>query len=309
MGLGAGCKGSSPADKPAPVAKAPAKSSESAASADTLLSLPTPAYHASITAGADDVADLLTESAAYRLSRGRPPVRRPLDLGTVAAVTPTSYLFWSRGAVRETPKAGGPTRTVTPMPEQPQALLAADGALAWLRGTVGQPYLLQALRGKATVTLYTSPGTIDAATMGGDRVFFVERPAGTDWRIGAVPLAGGAPLFTAARPGRAPAMLAVNGDLAFYVGAGFEVHRLSRDLQHERTLVSGFICSPLALADSIYCSQPDGLFALPPEGPPRRLLAGTLTRPVTDIAAGPRTLYWIVDAGADRLEVKALALP
>jgi hypothetical protein len=211
--------------------------------------------------------------------------------------------------VRETPKAGGPTRVVTPMAEPPQALLASQNRLAWLRGAVGQRFMLQALRGKAAVTLYASPGTIDTAAMGGDRVFFVERPAGTDWRIGAVSLAGGDPTFTALRPGRAPAMLAVSRDLAFYLGAGFEVHRLSRDLQHERTIVSGFICSPLALTDTVYCSQPDGIFALRPDEPPLRLLAGTLTRPVTDIAAGPRTLYWIVDDGAERLQVKALPLP
>lgn len=305
----AACKARPPAEKPAPAAEPPPAPADSGPTAGVLLSLPVSAYHASITAGDDDVADLLTPSSAYRLSPGHPPAERNLDLGGVAAATPSSYLFWSRGAVRAVPKSGGSPQVVSALPEQPQSLVASEAGVAWLVRSPGGTLSLQAPRGKTTATLYTSPGRIDALSIGGDRLFFVERPSGTEWRIGALPLAGGAPSFTAPRAGRAPAMLAVNQDLAFYVGAGFEVHRLSRDLQRERTVASGFVCSPLALRTSVYCSHPEGIFVLAPDEPPRRLLPGNLARPVTDIAAGPRTLYWIVDDGTDHLQVRSLPLP
>jgi len=42
---------------------------------------------------------------------------------------------------------------------------------------------------------------------------------------------------------------------------------------------------------------------------PRRLAPGSPARPVADIAVGPRHLYWLVDAGSGRLEVRSLSLP
>ena len=144
----------------------------------------------------------------------------------------------------------------------------------------------------------------------GEQIFFVERPAGTDWRIGRIrPTGDGTPEFTAPRSGRAPAMLAGRRDLVFYDGNRFEVRRLSLDLRHEWTPVSGFICSPVAVSEHIYCAQPDGIFELRPDERPRRLVSGNAQRLVTDLAATPKRLLWIVDAGADKLEVRALALP
>lgn len=274
----------------------------------TVLSLPVSAYHASLVARADDSVDLLTESAAYRLSPGRPAARIPLPPATVTAARPSGYVTWVEGVLRESPASGGPGRRIAALPEQPQILLASAAGVAWIEGEVKGPTHVQTLRGGHAVSLYTSPGRIDAATMADDRVYFVERPGGADWRIGSVALAGGPATFTAARPGRSPAMLAAQRDLAFYVGAGFEVHRLSLDLQHERTVASGFVCSPLAVAQAVYCSQPEGIFELAPDAAPRWLAPGTLARPVTDLAVSGRTLFWIADDGTDRLQVSALAL-
>jgi hypothetical protein len=286
----------------------PAAPEPPAPEATVLLSLPVSAYQVTLAAGADGTADLLTASAAYRLAPGREPIRTPLDLGFGAAATSSSYVYWSGGAIRETPKAGGPTTRLAALPERPMSFVASDRAIGWLRRSDDGHTTLQALRGKQVTTLYASPGTIDAVAISGDTLFFVERPGGTDWRIGRVAVSGGAATFTAPRGGRPPAMLAADRDLAFYVGAGFEVHRLSLDLLRERTVASHFICSPLAVADAVYCAQ-EGLYELRLDTPPRRLLPGNLTRPVTTMAVGPKALYWVADDGADRLVVKALPLP
>ena len=104
-------------------------------------------------------------------------------------------------------------------------------------------------------------------------------------------------------------MIAGRRNLVFYDGNRFEVRRLSLDLRHQRTPVSGFICSPVAVVEHIYCAQPDGIFELRPDERPRRLVPGSTERPVHQFAASATRLLWVVDAGPDRLEVRALALP
>ncbi len=274
----------------------------------TLLALPVSAYHATIAAGDDDVAYLLTPMAAYRLSSDGAPEKTPLDLGNVATTTRSSFLHWSRGAIVETPKTGGASRRVVALAQPPQAIVAAGDRIAWLQRSADGRFSVQSLIGKAPRAAYASAGSIDAIAAIDDAIYFVERPAGGDWRIGRVPAAGGAPAFTPLRKGRAPAALAAHRDLYYYDGNGYEVRRLSPDLQHERSLASGFVCSPIAVSNHVYCAQVDGLFELRADERPRRLVPGSAARVVSDVAATPKRLLWIVDAGADKLEVRELAL-
>jgi len=295
-----------PSDAPAPATQTQAIVAP--AEPRTLLTLPTSAYHATIAAGADDDAYLLTPTAAYRLAPGRDPEKTPLDLGAVATMTPSSFIYWSRGAIVETPKTGGAPCRIVALSDPPQAIVAAGSRIAWLVRSREGRSSIQSPDGKSTRTDYASPGTIDAIAMNGDAIFFVDRPAGADWRIGTVLAGGGAGRFTPLRKGRAPSMLVARGDLFYYEGNGYEVRRLSPDLQHERSLVSGFVCSPIAVSAHVYCAQVEGLFELRADERPRRLVPGGPARLVTDLAATPKRLLWIVDAGPDRLEVRELAL-
>ena len=274
----------------------------------TLLSLPVSAYHATLAADDDDAAFLLTPAAAYRLSSAGAPERTPLDLGAGAAMTRTSFLYWSRGAIVDSPRTPGEPRRVVAVAQPPQAIVAAGGRIAWLQRSADGRFSVQSLIGKSARTAYASSGSIDAIAAMDDAIFFVERPAGSDWRIGRVPADGGAAAFTPLRKGRAPAMLVAHRDLYYYDGNGHEVRRLSPDLQHERSLASGFVCSPIAVSAHVYCAQVEGLFELRADERPRRLVPGSLARVVTDLAATPKRLLWIVDAGADKLEVRELAL-
>ncbi len=301
-------RASTPPSAPPPGAGTDATAS-AIAEPRTLLALPVSAYHATIAADDDDTAYLLTPTAAYRLAPGGgAPQAMPLDLGAGATTTRSSFLHWSRGAIVETPKSGGASRRVLALAQSPQAIVVAGERIAWLQRAGDGRFSVQSLIGKSARTAYASSGSIDAIAAMDDAIFFVERPAGSDWRIGRLPFAGGAPAFTPLRKGRAPAMLVAHRDLHYYDGNGQEVRRLSPDLQHEWSLASGFVCSPIAVSAHVYCAQVEGLYELRADERPRRLVPGSIARVVTDLAATPKRLLWIVDAGADKLEVRDLAL-
>ena len=297
-------------------ASPPASDGRDAAPASALgtvmLSLPVSAYHVSIAAADDDVFYVMTPTAAYRLETDRVTAAMPLDLGAGAAATRSSIVFWSQGAVRSAPKPGGAPRRLLALPERPQLFVASASGddFAWLaRGRDGR-FGVHALAGKGARAAYTSAGSIDAAMLLGDAVVFVEGLAGGQWRIGRVGIRGGPATFTALRKGRAPAMLTGRSAITYYDGAGYEVRRLSPDLQREETLSRNFVCTPLAVAEPVvYCASVDGLFALQPGAPPRRLVAGGADRLTSDIAASARRVVWAVDAGRDSVEVRSLSLP
>jgi hypothetical protein len=272
-----------------------------------LLTLATSAYHASLTVD-DDAAFLLTSHAAYRLVPGRAPEAMEVELGFGATATRHALVFWSDGAVRETSKRGGKSRRLATLAARPQLFASSGDDIAWIERSKDKRFSLGSLAGKRASTAYASPGTIDAIAMLNDWIFFVERPPGSEWRIGAVRAKGGAPVFTSARRGRTPSMLAARHELYYYDGSKREVRRLSPDLRDEVTLVTDFICSPLAVAERVYCANVEGVFELVAEGRPRRLATLGEGRAVTDLAANAKHLFWVSDAGADKLSVHAIAL-
>jgi hypothetical protein len=297
-----------PRDTPAATdAGAPAAPAVAAVEPRTLFSLPESAYHVTIAAD-DDGAYLLTRAGAYRLEPQATPRESRRILGLGATATRSSFIYWSHGAVFAAPKGEGEARRLIALADQPQLFVAAGETIAWLQRTQDGRFSLRARAGKKPVTVYASPGSIDAIAMQDDWLFFVERPAGSDWRIGRTRAGGGEATFTALRSGRAPAMLVAHRDIYFYDGNSLQVRRLSPDLQREQALVSGFVCSPIAVSAHVYCAQVEGIFELRAGEPPRRLVPGSAARMVTELAATPKRLLWVVDAGAEKLEVKELAL-
>jgi len=270
-----------------------------------LLALPTSAYQASLAVD-DEAAYLLTAHAAYKLSPGQEPTALKVELGYGASATRHGLMFWSEGAVRETSKQSGESHRVALLAARPQFFVSSGDAIAWVARSEDGRYSLGSVTGKRPLTAYASPGSIDAAAMLDDWVFFVERPTGAEWRIGAVPARGGAPVMTSARRGRAPSMLAAHHAIYYYDGNGREVRRLSPDLRDEEVLVADFVCSPLAVADRIYCANVEGIFELVPGARPRPLVTLGLGATVCDLATDGRRLFWIADGGPDRLVVKAL---
>ena len=273
----------------------------------SLLALPVSAYHVSLVA--DDAGfTLLSEDAVYRLVPGRAPAKTPIAAGSAATLGRSGVVFWSDAAIRETELPSGRAKKLVQLEVRPQSLLSSGAELAWLeRGEAGT-HALRALASEKPRLAYQSEGSIEVATMLSDWVFFVERAKDGSWRIGGVKAARGTPVFSEPRRGRTPAMLVAHRDLHYYDGTTREVRRLSPDFQREDVLARDFVCSPLAVWDNVYCAQVEGISEIREGHAPERLLEGTPGGPVAAIAANSRYVAWVADAGADKLEVKALAL-
>jgi hypothetical protein len=273
-----------------------------------LLSLPTSAYQASLAVDAE-AAFLLTSHAAYRLVQGRAPEALNVELGLGATSTRGGLLFWSEGAVREASKQSGRSHPLATLAARPQLFVSSGDAFAWLQRSDEHRFSLGSVASNRSITVYTSRGSLDAVAMLNDWIFFVERPTDGEWRIGGVRTQGGAPVFTNTRRGRSPSMLAVREDVYYYDGSVRELRRISPDLRREEVLVSDFVCSPLAVAERVYCANVEGVFEIVPEGRPRLLVKLGRGGFVTDLAANARYLFWIADAGADQLVVNSLPFP
>jgi hypothetical protein len=272
-----------------------------------LIALSSSAYQASLAADRD-AAYLLTSGAAYRLSPERAAEARQVELGFGATATRHALVFWSEGAVREISKQTGKTRRLAPHSTRPRQFVSSGDELGWVERSDDGRFSVASLTGERASRAYTSPGKIDAAAMLSDWIFFVERPTEAEWRIGGVRAQGGAPAFTNLRRGRAPSMLVAHQELYYYDGNRRAVLRLSPDLRREETLVTDFVCSPLAVAEEVYCANVEGVFELVAGARPRLLVKLDDGRAATDLAATTGHLFWIGDAGADKLEVSALAL-
>jgi hypothetical protein len=272
-----------------------------------LLALPVSAYHVSLHADEGGFT-LLTEKAVYRLVPGRAPVETPLALGFGATVRPSAVVFWTDGAIREGALSSGKTRRLASLASRPQSFLTSGQELAWIERAENGDVALRALVSGKAHTTYTASGSIEAATMLSDWVFFVERAKDATWRIGGVKTAGGAPVFTDARRGRTPSMLVARRDLHYYDGNTREVRRLSPDFEREDVLARDFVCSPIAVWDHVYCAQVEGISEIREGQAPVRLVEGTAGGPVAALAANARHVAWVADAGADKLEVKAIPL-
>jgi hypothetical protein len=288
-----------------------AKSEPSLLAPTQLLTLPSSAYQASLFAD-DEAIELLTASAVYRLLPGKEPAPRALDLGFAATLTRQSYVYWSQGAIWSAPRRAPGATKLAILAEQPQRFVAdmARDEFAFLTRSEGDRYAIHKLENRRVKTLYTSPGSIDALTMIGDALYFVERPSGGNFRIARVKLAGGDATFTSSKTGRWPARLAGNNELIYYDGARRNVLALSLDLQHERELAKDFICSPMAVAASVYCSTMEGIFELSATGQPRQVVAASRAL-ITNVAANSESLVFITDVGTtgqDRLAVNVVPL-
>jgi hypothetical protein len=68
------------------------------------------------------------------------------------------------------------------------------------------------------------------------------------------------------------------------------------------------ICSPIAVAEHVYCAQPAGLVEIGRDGVVRRTLplerAGTITR----VSATETRLAWLMDVGQGKLAVDSIPL-
>jgi hypothetical protein len=184
----------------------------------------------------------------------------------------------------------------------------AGGRFAWLEQADGGRFTIQTLRRSGARVLHAPRGYVAALAMTEERVYFVEQGPGTGWRLGAVPLSGGAPRYTAMKRGRTPAMLAVASDLYYYDGPSLTVRRVTQDLEREEVVARDVICSPLAVAEHLYCAQPGRLLEIGLDGVLRRVLPPGQKGTVTAVAATASRLTWLMDVGQGALAVQTIEL-
>jgi hypothetical protein len=309
-------------ERPAPQATAPRASSAASVGAPTARKVvePTPepttllttsgsAYAATLALD-DEASYLLTGDAAFRLVPGRAPERWDLDLGISPALMGDHFLYWSAGALRQAHKRGAEPSLLAAVAHQPQRVVTSGGSFAWLDRAESGRFTIQTLdhRSRARV-LYAPGGHVAALAMSEDFVYFVEQEApGTGWRLEAVPLSGGSPRYTSMKTGRTPAMLAVARDLFYYEGPSLTVRRVSPDLEREEVIARDMICSPLAVAEHVYCAQPGRLIEIGLDGVVRRVLPLRQQGMITAVAANATRLTWLMDVGRNALAVQTVAL-
>lgn len=272
-----------------------------------LLAVSGSAYGASL-ASAEDGGYLLSGSAAYRFAQGEAPARWARDFGFATALTPGHILYWSSGALRQVPTSGGEATKVARVPHQPQRLVTSGDHVAWLDQAADGHFTIHTLDGPKPRLVHAAEGYVGSLAMQDERIYFAERARDNSWRLGLVPRSGGAARYSKAKRGRLPAMLVVDESLYYYDGPSSSVLRASADLGSEDVLARDVICSPIAVAENVYCAQPAGLLEIGLEGGVRRTFPLEERGSITSVAATSTQLAWVTDIGGDRLAVDSIPL-
>jgi hypothetical protein len=286
---------SSAAPSPSPAPSAPR----------VLLELPSSPYAAALVLDGSAPA-LLTADALHGLGGGA-EAPRTFGKGELGVLVGGDVVRWMDGELRRQPRGGG-TWLGLARPSSPPRQLAAGGAeLAWLQGDGDSSASIWTLRGAEPRRLAAAPGGVATLTLHDDQVFFVEVLGASSWRLGAVSVLGGPARYASPVAGRTPALLAVTSDLFYYDGPTLSVNRVSTDLRRTERVGSDVVCSPLAVAEAIYCVQPGGILALPLSGGAPRVVVSTRGM-VTAITATRSELTWLREAPGGGLAVEALTL-
>jgi hypothetical protein len=272
-----------------------------------LVSLPLPAYHKPIYLDGE-ATYLLTDRGAYRLLPNQKPQELRGELGFGAVLTHSAFVYWAKGAVWRAPKDTGKPQRLAAVGHQPQFFVSSEERFAWVDRSEEGRFSIQTIRDRKVQVIYAPYGTIDAATMIHDWVFFVERAEDATWRLGGISLAGGVPAFTPVRKGRTPAMLTTADDLYYYDINTSEIHAISPDFQHERTIAKDVVCSPMAVSKKmIYCGRVEGLTEVDPTTHAVQLLEERSKGPITAIAVDGSRVVWVSDTGQANLTVSMLS--
>lgn len=293
-------------DSPVPPGPKPsAAPSPAPAAPRVLLELPSSPYAAALVLDGGRPV-LLTADALHGLGRGAASPRT-FEKGELGVLVGGEVVRWMDGELRRQSRGGGPWLGLAAPSAPPMQLAASGEQLAWLQGERDSSVSLWTLRGAEPRRLVAAPGGVATLTLHDDQVFFVEVLGASRWRLGAVSVLGGPARYASPVTGRTPALLAVTSDLFYYDGPTLSVNRVSTDLRRTERVGSDVVCSPLAVADAVYCVQPGGILALPLSGGAPRLVVSTRGT-VTAITATRSELTWVREAPGGGLAVEALTL-
>lgn len=252
------------------------------------------------------VVTVVTEDAIHRIVPDAPAQTRQMKVGSNPTFTRASVIFWRKGQLVAVPKGAGEERILGLIEHSPRQVVAAEDRYAWLAHDARLGSSISTFKKGKEAILYRTKQTLSAAVMLHDWVFFVESVSPGHFKIGGVPLSGRKPAFTPIKQGRTPSMLGVGEQLYYFDLMQRALIRITPDLVHESVVARDLVCSPFAVADQIYCSRVEGLFALPLDGGTPTVLTHQPYGLVARVAASPEMLAWINETGDEHLTVRAI---
>ncbi len=288
---------------PAPVASGLARLPEPT----TWLTLDHSAFNATLKADGDGVV-LLTNTRIYRVEPGHALQMFAVELGDVRGVMRDQVVFWSKGALRRVQKGSGEAEVIIELLHRPQRMVTSAGAFAWLEQDKGRSFAIHTLHQGHKRELVASSGQVPVMAMDETHVYFVEELRGQGWRLASVGLGDGRVRRGELKKVRTPADLLASSGVAYYDGPSLTVRQLSPELVEQKVLARETICSPMALGDKLFCSQPPGLLELELDGKVRRTLPLSNRGAITALTLTSKQLFMLVDAGREKLALKSLPL-
>jgi hypothetical protein len=257
----------------------------------------------------DDAIYLTTDKVAYRVVPGSKPQSIPVQNGATAALARTDIIYWGQEAIWKVSKLGGQAQRLAEVKLQPAYIAASGDDFSWVVVPTTDKFEIQTLENQKVRTLYSNPGRIEAFTMEAGRVIFVHKDGQGSWRIGSVSVRGGDLRFAPPQTGPTPAKLATAGDIYHYDLNSGEIRKIAPDLSRQEVIANKTICSPIAVADKIYCPNMEGLWQLERQPGAKTESVFPEPRRITNVAANAKFLTWLADAGPDRLSLMLLKLP
>lgn len=103
-------------------------------------------------------------------------------------------------------------------------------------------------------------------------------------------------------------MLSFSTGIFYYDLPTRSIRHLPPDLSTEETIAGNVVCSPLAVSSRILCARVEGIFEIPREGGPPKVLTTEPLGLVTAIAASNDIVVWINDTGREKLTLRTLPL-
>lgn len=291
------------------------------AKVETVLTLDRSAYGVKVALGASGWT-LVTADGLYSQRSDGSVAHRNTPLSPPFSIMANEIVHWRDGTLLATPLNEVPPRKLAALERMPRDVLSSSDHFAWLERRDGG-YRIQVAQGQRARTIYQTGHNVVSAAVLQDWVFVTEVMPDGRWRLAATPLhraaapdsASTAAAVGTARPGRPPAFLVAADDIYFYDGTTRSVRRVTPDLQEETVLARDVICSPMAVAQEVYCAHVGGVFALAKhpqadrQSAQRRVVEAHPGGPITAIAADRRNLFWVEDLGEGQLRVRAVRLP
>lgn len=249
-----------------------------------------------------------TATRLYRVKPGKAVQEVPALLGDAPTLHEGAIAFFRDGKVRTLSLLDHNESVRFAVDHYVQYLLSSGARLTWLSHEREGRYFLQTESVGAAETLYESKNELIWPVLHDETIYFIER-IGSAWKLGRAPLDGSGVTFGKEHQSRVPTMLAPGPEgLFLYDGPKEGVRKIDYSLTGEASFARNVICSPLSVSTRVLCAQVGSVYELARAGADPRPVAQETGGPIAHITATDERVYWVVDRGPDRMEVRSAPL-